>query len=94
MGSPAGVRKSITLEEFLQMPEIDERPYLEYLDGKIEAKVSSHKKHAMFEKRLVNHNDAHAEPRGLPGYRLPIAELFGWLKLRHRNAPASPGEST
>ena len=38
----------------------------------------------------------------LPGYRLPIAELFGWLKLRririlpHHRKPGSsvPGEST
>jgi hypothetical protein len=31
MASPARVAKLITLEEFLQLPEIDEHPYLEML---------------------------------------------------------------
>lgn len=37
----------------------------------------------------------------LPGYRLPVAELFGWLTLRRpksppskRRGPSTPGEST
>jgi Uma2 family endonuclease len=31
----------------------------------------------------------------LRGYRLPVAELFDWLKLRRRNAPPqSPGGSS
>jgi Uma2 family endonuclease len=44
MASPARIRKAITLDEFLRLPEIDERPYLEYIDGRIEAKVSPQKK--------------------------------------------------
>jgi Uma2 family endonuclease len=44
MSSPARIRKAITLDEFLRLPEIDERPYLEYIDGRIEAKVSPQKK--------------------------------------------------
>jgi Uma2 family endonuclease len=63
MASPARVDKRITLEEFLRLPEIDEHPYLEYVDGGIEAKVSPQKKHGLLEKRLMNHMDAHAEPR-------------------------------
>lgn len=43
MASPARVEKTITLEEFLRLPEIDEHPYLEYIDGKIEAKASPQK---------------------------------------------------
>jgi Uma2 family endonuclease len=65
MAIPAGLSKTVTLEEFLRMPEIDEHPYLEYIDGKVEAKVSPQKKHGLIEKRLMNHIDAHAEPRGL-----------------------------
>jgi len=65
MASSAGVSKTITLDEFLRMPEIDEHPYLEFIDGRIEAKVSPQKKHGMLEKRLMNHIDAHAEPRQL-----------------------------
>jgi Uma2 family endonuclease len=63
MASPARVDKMITLEEFLRLPEIDEHPYLEYIDGRIEAKVSPQKKHGLLEKRLMNHVDAHSEPR-------------------------------
>ena len=51
MASPARVDKMITLEEFLRLPEIDEHPYLEYIDGRIEAKVSPQKKHGLLEKR-------------------------------------------
>jgi Uma2 family endonuclease len=65
MASPARIRKAITLDEFLRLPEIDERPYLEYIDGRIEAKVSPQKKHGILEKRLINHIDAYAEPRQL-----------------------------
>ena len=45
MASPARVDKMITLEEFLRMPEIDEHPYMEFIDGRIEAKLSPQKKH-------------------------------------------------
>jgi Uma2 family endonuclease len=65
MVSPARVGKRITLEEFLRLPEIDEHPYLEYIDGRIEAKVSPQKKHGLLEKRLMGHIDAHSEPRQL-----------------------------
>ena len=65
MASPARVDKMITLEEFLRLPEIDEHPYLEYIDGRIEAKLSPQKKHGLLEKRLMNHVDAYSEPRSL-----------------------------
>ena len=135
MASPAGVSKTITLEEFLRMPEIDEYPYLEYIDGRIQAKVSPQKKHGMLEKRIMIHiSTANGCPLGwlidpgrravsvyrpgrraerlaadgalpgdpvLIGYRLPIAELFGWLKLRRPDSPpqsqagsSAPGGST
>jgi Uma2 family endonuclease len=63
MAGPARVDKMITLEEFLRLPKIDERPYLEYIDGRIEAKVSPQKKHGILEKRLMNHIDGYSEPR-------------------------------
>ncbi len=65
MASPAQVEKMITLEEFLRMPEIDERPYLEYIDGRIEAKLSPQKKHGLLEKHLMIHIDAYSKPRNL-----------------------------
>jgi Uma2 family endonuclease len=65
MASPARVENAISLEEFLRLPEIDEHPYLEYIDGRIEAKVSPQKKHAVIEKELMKHVDAYSEPRQL-----------------------------
>jgi Uma2 family endonuclease len=65
MASPARVENTITLEEFLRLPEIDEHPYLEYNDGRIEAKASPQKKHGLLEKRLMMHVDAYARPRQL-----------------------------
>ena len=65
MASPTWVNKTISLEEFLRLPEIDEHPYLEYINGRIEAKVSPQKKHGVIEKRLMTHVDAYSEPRQL-----------------------------
>ncbi len=65
MASPVQVEKRITLEEFLRMPEIDEHPYLEFIDGSIEAKVSPQKKHSLLTKRLMTHVDAYSKPRNL-----------------------------
>jgi len=67
MASTAGVSKTITLEEFLRMPEIDEHPYLEFIDGRIEAKVSPQGKHSSIETKLSAHLNAYAEARGLGG---------------------------
>jgi len=65
MASPVRVSNTLSLEEFLRMPEIDEHPYLEYIDGKIEAKVSPQGKHSSIEGKLVAHLSTYAEPRGL-----------------------------
>jgi Uma2 family endonuclease len=65
MTSASRVRPSLTLEEFLRLPEIDEHPYLEYIDGKVEAKVSAQKQHSRIQKLLVIHLDEFAMPRGL-----------------------------
>lgn len=63
MASPARVGATMTLEEFLRMPGIDERPYKEFVDGRVETKMSPQKKHGRLQKRLMNHVDAYAEPR-------------------------------
>jgi Uma2 family endonuclease len=72
MACPAQVEKRVTLEEFLRMPEIDEHPYLEYIDGRIEAKVSPQKKHGVLTTYLINHLLGYAQPQRLG---LPIPEL-------------------
>jgi Uma2 family endonuclease len=63
MSSPARVGTTLTLDEFLRMPEIDEPPYKEFIDGRIVTKMSPQKKHGRLEKRLINHVDAYSEPR-------------------------------
>jgi Uma2 family endonuclease len=65
MASPPRVGNAISLEEFLRLPEIDEHPYLEYIDGRIEAKVSPQKKHGALEKQLMINIDGYSEPRQL-----------------------------
>jgi Uma2 family endonuclease len=50
----------MTLEEFLRLPEIDEHPYLEYIEGRIEAKASPQKKHGLLGKRLMEDVDAYS----------------------------------
>lgn len=47
------------------MPGIDERPYKEFIDGRIETKMSPQKKHGLLQKRQMNHIDAFSETRGL-----------------------------
>ncbi len=61
MASPSQTRVGVTLEEFLKLPE--ESPSLEYIDGRIEAKVSPQQKHGMIESRLTAHFNRFAEPR-------------------------------
>ena len=66
MASPARVDKMVTLDEFLRMPEIDEHPYLEYIDGRIEAKVSPQKQTwPASRKGSMTHVDAYSKPRRL-----------------------------
>src|ERR1700728_2902516 len=72
MVSPARVGKTMTLEEFLRLPGIDERPYREYIDGRIETKMSPQTKHSLVALRLSTHMLRHAEPQRLG---LPLPEL-------------------
>jgi Uma2 family endonuclease len=65
MASAARVGTTLTLEEFLRLPEIDEQPYQEYIDGRMEAKVPPQKKPSAIQKRLMEHIDAFAVPESL-----------------------------
>src|SRR5207253_11522123 len=47
--------------------EIDEHPYLEYVDGRIEAKVSPQGKHSSIQTKLAARLDAYAGRRKLGG---------------------------
>jgi Uma2 family endonuclease len=70
MASSARIRQGLTLEEFLRLP--DEKPYLEYIDGRIEAKVSPQMKHGLLALRLTQRLNQFAESAG---YGLAIPEL-------------------
>jgi Uma2 family endonuclease len=63
MASRTRIREEMTLEEFLELPE--DKPYLEYIDGRIEAKVSPQKKHTEIAAELRNCFNAFAAPRKL-----------------------------
>jgi Uma2 family endonuclease len=63
MASPAQVRKSLTLEEFLKLPE--QKPVLEYIDGQVKAKAVPQKKHSVITRRLADRIDQFAVPAGL-----------------------------
>jgi Uma2 family endonuclease len=65
MATRSRARTGMTLEEFLKWPRIDEQPYLEYFDGRIEVKVSPQRKHSVIEKRMIQALDQFAEPSGL-----------------------------
>lgn len=72
MSTSPQMKTEVSLEEFLRMPEIEEAPGLEYIDGRIEAKAMPSGKHGMIQKRFVERIDQFVEPEGLG---LTVAEL-------------------
>src|SRR4051794_3815845 len=70
MSIPSRVRTPSTLEQFVKLPEIDEHPAREYIDGKVDVKVAAQKKHCMIQEQFLMSLDAFAEPRSL-GMALP-----------------------
>lgn len=58
-------RDALSLAEFLARPEIDERPYLEYIDGRVVPKVSPQRKHSGLTSGFQRSLDDFAIPRGL-----------------------------
>jgi Uma2 family endonuclease len=63
MATRTQIREGMTLEEFLKLPE--DKPYLEYIDGRIEAKVSPQKEHSLLTLRLLERLNRWAEPARL-----------------------------
>ena len=62
MATDSRVREGLSLEEFLDRPDIEDKPYLEYIDGRIEVKVSPQKKHSKIEGRMTAELNGFAEP--------------------------------
>jgi Uma2 family endonuclease len=65
MASPAKIGSAISLDEFLRDPRLDEHPYLEFIDGQVEAKVPPQSEHAFLTKRIVQVLDGFADPSRL-----------------------------
>jgi Uma2 family endonuclease len=63
MASPSRVRDGLTLEEFLELPEAE--PAFEYIDGRIEAKVSPRKHHSAIQTELAARLNLFARPARL-----------------------------
>jgi Uma2 family endonuclease len=62
MATHPKIRSGVTLEEFLRWPDADEQPYKEFIDGKIEVKVSPQKKHNVLELGLCQALNQFATP--------------------------------
>ncbi len=65
MSSQPRILEGLTLEEFLRTPGIDEPPYQEYIDGRVEVKVSPQKKHGIIQVDLCGYFNQFAKPRKL-----------------------------
>jgi Uma2 family endonuclease len=65
MATRSKTGQGLTLEEFLRSPRINEKPYQEYIDGRIEVKVAAQKKHCVIQSKLVQAFDRFAEPARL-----------------------------
>jgi Uma2 family endonuclease len=63
MASPPQVRKTLTLEDFLQLPE--QKPVLEYLGGRVRAKAVPQFRHSRLTLKIADHLNRFAEPTGL-----------------------------
>jgi Uma2 family endonuclease len=63
MSSPPRVRKALTLEEFLRLPE--QKPVLEYIDGRVRPKAVPQFKHSWISTKLAEHLNRFSEPAGM-----------------------------
>ena len=59
--------EGLSLEGFLERPEIDRHPYLEYIDGRIIPKVSPSFKHSALTGGFLDALNGFAGPRGIGG---------------------------
>lgn len=65
MAGQLETRHGLSLEAFLRLPEIEESPASEFLDGRIVRKAVPKKKHALLTMRLLARLNEAAEPAGL-----------------------------
>jgi Uma2 family endonuclease len=77
MATRSQARTGMTLEEFLNWPRIDEKPYLEYFDGRIEPKMSPKTFHSVLQDEILAGLNRVARPtrlgRAFPELRCTFA---------------------
>jgi Uma2 family endonuclease len=54
----------LTLDAFLQLPQVDESPAWEFIDGAMQQKPMPKTRHAMLQKRLLNAVDGQRPTKG------------------------------
>jgi Uma2 family endonuclease len=65
MASAPQIRDDLTLEEFLRLPNIEEAPALEFIDGRVVRKAMPKKKHSLLTVELSIHLNNFARPARL-----------------------------
>jgi Uma2 family endonuclease len=75
MSSTHQIRENLTLGQFLQL--FEEEPPLEYIDGRIEAKVSPQKKHSQIQSELRDHINRFAKTARLGLAFIELRCTFG-----------------
>ncbi len=68
---------TMTLDQFLRWPRIDERPYLEFLDGRIEVKMSPQIEHSIIQTELPAVLNRFARLRRLGRALIELRFTFG-----------------
>ncbi len=76
MSSSPVVTRGATLEDFLHMPEIEEAPGQEYIDGRIETKPMANRNHARIAQGFYRRISDYAEPAGLGLCDLEVRYTF------------------
>jgi Uma2 family endonuclease len=67
---------SPTLDEFLRMPDIEEAPGLEYIDGRVVEKAMPNRSHGRVAMGFARRFDEFAEPEGLGVSEIEVRHTF------------------
>ena len=76
MASSQVAQTDVTLEEFLRMPDIEEAPGLEFINGRIEEKAMPTRKHSSISTGFARRFHDFAEPDGLGLVEIEVRHTF------------------
>jgi Uma2 family endonuclease len=83
MASTTNAGQALTLDQFLARPDIDRKPYLEFIDGHVEVKMSPQSRHGSLQVRLARALLNFAEPQDL-------GEVFSELRCTYAGRSILP----